>query len=205
GEEESRGLGTGAAVILRERWQLPLPFGPLAPKAMPQVRRSRKAPPEGWELIQPTLDQLGQEVRGVEMELHEGKRNVESLWPIFRLCHQKPRFIFDLFYTRKAISRELYEYCTKEKQGYGNLCCLHCIQTRDTNFETSCICRVPKSKLEVASLQLVPLPCSSCSELSHLGLSRGELTGTVMGAWPLNKVKPLVSGTVARCQKYTDT
>lgn len=59
---------------------------------------------------------------------------------------------------------ELYEYCIKEgyadknliakwkKQGYENLCCLRCIQTRDTNFGTNCICRVPKSKLEVVSL-----------------------------------------------------
>ena len=55
---------------------------------------------------------------------------------------------------------ELYDYCLKEniadanliakwkKQGYENLCCLRCIQTRDTNFGTNCICRVPKGKLE---------------------------------------------------------
>lgn len=63
---------------------------------------------------------------------------------------------------------ELYEYCIKEgyadknliakwkKQGYENLCCLRCIQTRDTNFGTNCICRVPKSKLEV--VRPSPLP-----------------------------------------------
>lgn len=80
---------------------------------------------------------------------------------------------------------ELYEYCIKEgyadknliakwkKQGYENLCCLRCIQTRDTNFGTNCICRVPKSKLEVVSLQLVPLLCSSCSDFSQLRDSRG--------------------------------
>ena len=28
-----------------------------------------------------------------------------------------------------------------KKQGYENLCCLRCIQTRDTNFATNCICR----------------------------------------------------------------
>nr|CAD7265531.1 unnamed protein product [Timema shepardi] len=55
---------------------------------------------------------------------------------------------------------ELYEFCLREniadknliakwkKQGYENLCCLRCIQTRDTNFGTNCICRVPKGKLE---------------------------------------------------------
>ena len=59
---------------------------------------------------------------------------------------------------------ELYEFCLNEniadknliakwkKQGYENLCCLRCIQTRDTNFGTNCICRVPKVKLEEVSL-----------------------------------------------------
>ena len=39
-----------------------------------------------------------------------------------------------------------------KKQGYENLCCIRCIQTRDTNFGTNCICRVPKSKMEEVSL-----------------------------------------------------
>uniref|UniRef100_A0A8C5ZCN0 Protein BUD31 homolog n=1 Tax=Marmota marmota marmota TaxID=9994 RepID=A0A8C5ZCN0_MARMA len=76
---------------------------------MPKIKRSRKAPPDGWELIEPTLDELDQKMR-----------------------------------ERKAISRELYKYCIKEgyadknliakwkKQGYENLCCLRCNQTRDT-------------------------------------------------------------------------
>lgn len=64
---------------------------------------------------------------------------------------------------------ELYEYCIREgyadknliakwkKQGYENLCCLRCIQTRDTNFGTNCICRVPKGKLEVVSYAVLKL------------------------------------------------
>uniref|UniRef100_A0A803J1Y7 Protein BUD31 homolog n=1 Tax=Xenopus tropicalis TaxID=8364 RepID=A0A803J1Y7_XENTR len=133
---------------------------------MPKVKRSRKPPPDGWELIEPTLDELDQKMREAETEPHEGKRKVESLWPIFRIHHQKTRYIFDLFYKRKAISRELYDYCIREgyadknliakwkKQGYENLCCLRCIQTRDTNFGTNCICRVPKTKLEVVNPSL---------------------------------------------------
>lgn len=101
-----------------------------------------------------------------ETQSHEGKRKNESLWPIFKIHHQKSRYIFDLFYRRKAISRELYEYCLMEniadknliakwkKQGYESLCCLRCIQTRDTNFGTNCICRVPKAKLEEVSNKL---------------------------------------------------
>lgn len=64
------------------------------------------------------------------------------------------------WYSSFLLLSELYEYCLKEniadknliakwkKQGYENLCCLRCIQARDTNFGTNCICRVPKSKLE---------------------------------------------------------
>ncbi len=70
---------------------------------MPKVRRSRKRPPDGWELIEPTLDELDQKMREgapldslyripcydhtpftAEVESHEGKRKVEALWPIFK-------------------------------------------------------------------------------------------------------------------------
>ncbi|XP_057628012.1 protein BUD31 homolog isoform X2 [Chionomys nivalis] len=102
---------------------------------MPKVKRSRKPPPDGWELIEPTLDELDQKMK-----------------------------------------RELYEYCIKEgyadknliakwkKQGYENLCCLCCIQTRDTNFGTNCICWVPKRKLEVGRIiECTHCGCRSCS------------------------------------------
>jgi len=42
-----------------------------------------------------------------ETDQHEGKRKAEALWPIFRIHHQKSRYIFDLFYKRRAISRGL--------------------------------------------------------------------------------------------------
>lgn len=32
-------------------------------KAMPKVKRSRKPPPEGWELIEPTIDELDAKMR----------------------------------------------------------------------------------------------------------------------------------------------
>lgn len=40
-----------------------LAFPPLVPEAMPKVKRSRKPPPDGWELIEPTLDELDQKMR----------------------------------------------------------------------------------------------------------------------------------------------
>lgn len=43
---------------------------------MPKVRRSRKPPPEGWELIEPTLDELEQKMR-------EGQSNTEIEFSCF--------------------------------------------------------------------------------------------------------------------------
>jgi len=75
-----------------------------------------------------------------------------------------------------AISRELYEWCLEEKiadpkliakwrkQGYEKLCCLRCIQTRDHNFKSTCICRVPKSQLEEGKVyECSHCGCSGCS------------------------------------------
>ena len=35
----------------------------LTAERMPKFRRSRKPPPEGWELIEPTLDELDAKMR----------------------------------------------------------------------------------------------------------------------------------------------
>jgi bud site selection protein 31 len=58
-----------------------------------------------FELLEPTLDELDGKMREAEAEPHEGKRKVESLWPIFKIHHQRSRYIYDLFYRRRAISR----------------------------------------------------------------------------------------------------
>jgi bud site selection protein 31 len=69
------------------------------------------------------------------------------------------RYIYDLYYEKAAISKPLYEWLLKnnyadaaliakwKKQGYEKLCCLRCVQTKETNFSSTCICRVPKATL----------------------------------------------------------
>lgn len=56
-----------------------------------------------------------------ENEPHEGKRVAESTWPIFRIHHQRSRYIYDLFYRQKEISRELYDFCLREGYADANL------------------------------------------------------------------------------------
>lgn len=88
-------------------------------------------------------------------------KGIKNKLSFLQIHHQRSRYIYDLYYKRQVISKELYDFCLEtkladvnliakwKKQGYENLCCLRCIQTKDTNFRTNCICRVPKSKLDV--------------------------------------------------------
>ena len=40
----------------------------------------------------------------VENEPHEGKRKPESVWPIYRLHHERSRYVYNMFYKKKEIS-----------------------------------------------------------------------------------------------------
>eukprot|EP00923_Selenidium_pygospionis_P006936 GHVN01011932.1.p1 GENE.GHVN01011932.1~~GHVN01011932.1.p1 ORF type:complete len:166 (+),score=21.86 GHVN01011932.1:40-498(+) len=144
---------------------------------MPRIRtlNSRK-PPEGWEEIEPFLEEINKKMRDAEREPHDGKRKCEALWPIFRLNHQRSRYVFEMYYKKKAITRELYDYCLQEgwadqgliskwrKEGYERLCCLECIQTANTSFSTTCICRVPRRDLEENKMiECVHCGCRGCA------------------------------------------
>ena len=104
------------------------------------------------------------------------KKKHEALWPVFQINHQRSRYVYDLYYEREAISTELYQWLLKQnyadanliarwkKQGYEKLCCLKCIQTKETNFGTTCVCRVPKAKLSKGTVvECVHCGCRGCA------------------------------------------
>ena len=89
-------------------------------------------------------------------EPHEGMRKSESQWPVHQINWQKSRYVYDMFYVYNRISREVYEYCIKnkivdaaliakwKKPGYERLCSTYVINPRTYKFGTVSICRVPK-------------------------------------------------------------
>lgn len=93
-------------------------------------------------------------------EPHEGLRKTESQWPVHQINWQKSRYIYDLYYTYNRISREVYDYCIKnkivdaaliakwKKTGYERLCSTYTINARNYKFGTVSICRVPKQFLQ---------------------------------------------------------
>ncbi|KAI5195438.1 G10 protein [Aureobasidium subglaciale] len=144
---------------------------------MPPIRssRNRKPPPDGFEDIEDTLLEFSNKLKDAENASHEGKKKHEMVWPVFQITHQRSKYIYDLYYEKEAISKQLYEWLLKnnyadknliakwKKQGYEKLCCLRCIQTKETNFNSTCICRVPRKQLkEDQTIQCVSCGCRGC-------------------------------------------
>lgn len=113
---------------------------------MPPTRthpRNRKPPPAGFSDIEDTLLEFSNKMKDAENAPHEGKKRAEVLWPIFQISHQRlsspppstselqltsfsrcvqgSRYIYDLYYTREAISKPLYDYLLKHGYAEGDL------------------------------------------------------------------------------------
>ncbi|MCJ1307524.1 hypothetical protein MMC25_001170 [Agyrium rufum] len=87
---------------------------------MPAIRsaRNRKPPPDGFDDIEDTLLEFANKMKDAENAPHEGKRRNEVLWPIFQISHQRSRYIYELYYEKEAISKQLYEWLLKN--GYAD-------------------------------------------------------------------------------------
>jgi bud site selection protein 31 len=127
-------------------------------------------PPEGFEKLLPFLNEIESKMREHENQTLPDKRRVEHYWPIFKLHNQRSRFIYDMFFKERAISKKVYDYCLDNffcdralvskwrKNGYENLCCLRCIQPAESKSGNVCICRVPKRNLKEDQI----VECDSC-------------------------------------------
>jgi bud site selection protein 31 len=108
---------------------------------MPPIRssRNRKPPPAGFEDIEDTLLEFDTKLKDATNATHEGKKRYETTWPIFQITHQRSRYIYDLYYEKEAVSKQLYDWLLKngyadgnliakwKKQGYEKACLLHCL------------------------------------------------------------------------------
>ncbi|KAF8245106.1 cell cycle control protein cwf14 [Wilcoxina mikolae CBS 423.85] len=147
---------------------------------MPPIRHTRgakKPPPDGFDEIEDTLLDFANKMKDAESAPHEGKKKNEATWDIFRISHQRSRYIYELYYKKEAISKPLYDWLLKngygdanliakwKKQGYEKLCCMRCIQAKEHNFNTTCICRVPRARLneESSGIQCTHCGCRGCA------------------------------------------
>ena len=73
-------------------------------------RLKNKKTPEGWQLIEEVIEDFEAQMKEAVNEEHEGKRKNELTWKITRVHWEKNRFIYDLMYKRKVMSRELVRH-----------------------------------------------------------------------------------------------
>ncbi|KAI2489852.1 G10 protein [Fragilaria crotonensis] len=153
----------------------------------------KKSPPPGFDYVEPILEALENELRDKVKESNEGKRKTESLWPVHQINWQKSRYIYDLYYTYKRISRQVYDYCIDQKlvdaaliakwkkPGYERLCSTYVINPTNYKFGTTSLCRVPlfDRSEEQRSAQDPTTGCRGCA--SGKGAGPRNLFGNKYG------------------------
>lgn len=77
------------------------------------------------------------------------------MWPVHQINWQRSRYVYDLYYQHRKISKKVYDYCVKnklvdgaliakwKKSGYEKLCSTYVINSNNYKFGTTSICRVP--------------------------------------------------------------
>lgn len=136
----------------------------------------KNRPPAGYEYIQPVMDALESELREKMNEPHEGKRQCEALWPVHQINWQRSRYVYDMWHKYQRISREVYDFCVRrklvdanlvakwKKPGYERLCSTFAINTKNYNYGTVSICRVPRQQLsEGQQVQEKHSGCRGCA------------------------------------------
>ncbi|EME26819.1 G10 family protein [Galdieria sulphuraria] len=138
-------------------------------------RIRQKKLPKGFELIETQLEKFEDEMREIMNDTMEDKMRNELTWKVHKLHWKKNRFIFNLYYKEKAISKELFDFLVKEKvvdanliskwrkPGYENLCSLAVISKTNTNFRTAGVCRVPLKDRHGQITPNVLTGCISCA------------------------------------------
>jgi bud site selection protein 31 len=91
------------------------------------LRLKGRAPPEGWELLESTIEDFEAQMRDAVAEDHDGKRKNETTWRIHRIHFEKNRFIYDLMYKQQALSKDLVRGCCAHRgAGAQALPCAAC-------------------------------------------------------------------------------
>lgn len=104
---------------------------------MPAIRHSskRKPPPEGFSDIEDDLLIFANKMKDAQNKPPPPGPKYKSQWEVFQISHQRSRYVYELYYDKEAISKQLYDWLLKngyadamliakwKKQGYEKVCC----------------------------------------------------------------------------------
>jgi len=87
---------------------------------MPAIRHAskRKAPPEGFGDIEDDLLIFSNKMKDAQNTPTDNIPKHRAQWPVFQISHQRSRYIYELYYEKEAISKQLYEWLLKN--GYAD-------------------------------------------------------------------------------------
>src|SRR4051794_15274341 len=76
---------------------------------MPAIRHAskRKAPPEGFSDIEDDLLIFSNKMKDAENAPTTSVPRHQVHWPIFQISHQRSRYVYELYYEKEAISKQL--------------------------------------------------------------------------------------------------
>jgi bud site selection protein 31 len=103
---------------------------------MPAIRHAskRKPPPEGFSDIEDDLLIFSNQMKDAQNATNDNVPKHQAQWPIFQISHKRSRYIYELYYEKEAISKQLYDWLLKngyadamliakwKKQGYEKVC-----------------------------------------------------------------------------------
>lgn len=87
---------------------------------MPAIRHAskRKSPPEGFSDIENDLLIFANKMKDAQNKPPPAGPRHQAQWEVFQISHQRSRYIYDLYYEKEAISRQLYDWLLKN--GYAD-------------------------------------------------------------------------------------
>jgi bud site selection protein 31 len=87
---------------------------------MPAIRHAskRKAPPAGFSDIEDDLLIFSNKMKDAENAPAPTGPRHQAQWPIFQISHQRSRYVYELYYEKEAISKQLYDWLLKN--GYAD-------------------------------------------------------------------------------------
>lgn len=136
--------------------------------------KARKAPP-GMDIIAGKLEEFENRTREALNTSADDKRRNEITWPMHKLHYEKNRYLYDMHYKRRRISKQLLDYLVHEKiadgkliakwkrPGYETLCSLLVITKKNTNFGSVGVCRIRLKDRRGQILPNVLTGCVSCA------------------------------------------
>ncbi|KAG6159964.1 hypothetical protein E4U37_002003 [Claviceps purpurea] len=87
---------------------------------MPAIRPSskRKPPPDGFSDIENDLLIFSNKMKDAQNKPAPAGPKHQAQWEIFQISHQRSRYVYDLYYEKEAISKQLYNWLLKN--GYAD-------------------------------------------------------------------------------------